>query len=64
MVGHGAADLVVSESTRARIRDGIAANTRRAYQRQDQAFADRCAAEGRSSLPATAQTFTECASSR
>ncbi|WP_440071935.1 hypothetical protein [Streptosporangium sp. OZ121] len=54
----------MSESTRARIRDGIAANTRRAYQRQGQAFADWCAAEVRSSFPATAQTFAEYASSR
>ena len=54
-----AADLVVSESTRARIRDGIAANTRRAYGRHWATFESWCASTGRRPMPATAQTLAE-----
>ena len=54
-----AADLAVSESTRARIRDGVPANTRRAYERQWQAFTAWCVSEGRVALPATGETLAE-----
>lgn len=54
---HTAADLVVSESTRARVLDGIPANTKRAYGRQWDTFTVWCAEEGRRALPATAQTL-------
>lgn len=53
------ADTSVSESTRRRIIDGVAANTRRAYSRQWNDFADWCAEHGRSSLPATPETLAE-----
>lgn len=54
-----AADLAVSERTRARIRDGVAENTRRAYGRQWRAFAAWCSTEGRCPLPTTAETLAE-----
>ncbi|GAT68890.1 integrase [Planomonospora sphaerica] len=59
LAGRGPADLAVSESTRARIHDGVAANTRRAYARQWEEFAAWAAAEGRCSMPATAHTLAE-----
>ncbi|MGI5493868.1 site-specific integrase [Microtetraspora malaysiensis] len=59
VLGHAPTDLAVSESTRARIRDGVAANTRRAYGRQWQMFTDWCHAVGRCPLPATAETLAE-----
>lgn len=42
-----------------RVRDGVAANTKRAYIRQWGQFVDWCAQHGRTSLPATAHTLTE-----
>lgn len=52
-------DTAVSERTRARIADAVAANTRRAYTRQWAAFAAWCAEHDRSALPATAETLAE-----
>lgn len=57
--GHTEADLTVSETTHARIRDGIPANTRRAYERQWDTFAAWCANQGRTPLPATPHTLAE-----
>jgi integrase len=54
-----AADLVLSETTRARIRDGVPANTRRAYEQQWAAFTTWCAGAGRVPLPATGETLAE-----
>src|SRR5258708_5585502 len=52
-------DRAVSERTRERIADGMSANTRRAYDRNLTAFTARCAKEGRSPLPCTAETLAE-----
>lgn len=52
-------DATVSDDTRARITDGMSANTRRAYERQLRRFTEWCATAGRSALPATAQTLAE-----
>jgi integrase len=56
---HSDVDLRVSDSTRARIRDGVPANTRRAYSRQWIEFTDWCTEQGRTPLPATPQTLAE-----
>ncbi|WNV83709.1 site-specific integrase [Umezawaea sp. Da 62-37] len=53
------ADSTVSDSTRKRIADGVAANTVKAYARQWAAFADWCATQGRTPLPATPATLAE-----
>lgn len=58
-ITHTDADLVVSESTRTRMRDGIPPNTRRAYKRQWRDFTDWCTTSGRSQLPATPQTLAD-----
>lgn len=56
---HTAADFALSEETRARIAEGVPANTRRAYARQWAAFTTWCAAGGRVALPATSHTLAE-----
>jgi site-specific recombinase XerD len=56
---HTDADLTVSEATRARIYDGVPANTRRAYSRQWSEFTAWCSERGRTYLPATPQTLAE-----
>lgn len=56
---HTDADLTISEATQARIRDGFAANTRRAYTRQWRDFVDWCTTNGRVPLPATAHTLAD-----
>lgn len=53
------ADLTLSERTRTRITDGVAANTRRAYGRQLAAFTAWCQQHGRTSLPASSETLAE-----
>lgn len=53
------ADIELSERTRERIADGVAANTRKAYGRALAAFTAWCTSHGRSSLPATAETLAE-----
>ncbi|MCW2900634.1 MAG: Site-specific recombinase XerD [Streptosporangiaceae bacterium] len=57
--GHAGIDGFVSESARARILDGVATNTRRAYGRQWDAFTAWCIDQGRTALPATAETLAE-----
>jgi site-specific recombinase XerD len=52
-------DRVLSEATRARIIDGVAANTRKAYERQMTRFTAWCAEHGRTPLPCTAETLAE-----
>lgn len=56
---HTDADLIISEATQARIRDGFAANTQRAYERQWKAFYAWCLAAGRRALPATEFTLAD-----
>ncbi|HEY9522395.1 MAG TPA: site-specific integrase, partial [Thermopolyspora sp.] len=56
---HTPADYTLSDSARARIADGVPANTRRAYQRQWAAFGAWCREQGRVELPATGQTLAE-----
>jgi site-specific recombinase XerD len=56
---HTDADRVVSDRTRARIAEGVAANTTKAYSRQWSTFEAWCAGHGRVSLPATAETAAE-----
>jgi integrase len=56
---HTAADYALSARTRARIADGVPANTRRAYARQWSAFTLWCGEHGRVALPATAHTLAE-----
>lgn len=58
-LGPLATDLAVSETVRARIEDGMSANTRRAYDRWFASFANWCLAAGRTAMPATAQTLAE-----
>lgn len=57
--GSGPEDHTLSDRARARILNGVAANTTTAYERQWTRFADWCAAHGRTALPATAETLTE-----
>ncbi len=52
-------DHTVSESTRARMADGVAQNTRRAYGRALAVFTDWCTAHRRTALPCTPQTLAE-----
>lgn len=59
VIVHTDADLIVSESTRARVRDGVAENTRRAYRQQWNQFADWCTAAGRVPVPATEETLAD-----
>jgi integrase len=59
VVAHTDADLVVSESTRARIHDGVSPNTRRAYERQWDEFVTWCTRAGRMPVPATAETLAD-----
>jgi integrase len=54
-----ALNRTVSEAARARIHDGVPANTRRAYERQWASFTAWCAARGRQVLPATGETLAE-----
>jgi integrase len=49
----------MSDSTRQRIADGVAANTVKAYARQWAGFSEWCAEHGRTSLPATPETLAE-----
>lgn len=58
-VTHTNADLVVSESTRTRIRGGVAKNTTRAYKRQWDDFTTWCRDRGRNPLPATPETLAD-----
>lgn len=55
----GAVDLAVSESTAARIADGIPDNTRRSYTGVWGRFEQWSTEAGRTTLPATAQTLAE-----
>lgn len=55
----GDRDRTVSARTRARILDGVASNTTRAYTRQWTTFTAWCDLHGRVSLPATAETLAE-----
>lgn len=57
--GRAGVDTYLSEAAARRVRDGIPANTRRAYQRAWDRFVHWCAGEGRTALPATPQTLTE-----
>lgn len=57
--GYTAADFFLSDDARDRILNGVPANTRRAYKRQAELFADWCAREGRVPLPATSETLAE-----
>lgn len=52
-------DVELSEATRARISDGVAVNTRKAYARAWSAFAQWCEHHNRSALPATSETLAE-----
>jgi site-specific recombinase XerD len=56
---HTGVDRAVSDRTRARILDGFAANTRRAYTRQWDTFTAWCADTGRTAMPATGETLAE-----
>jgi len=56
---HTITDYTISDTTRARIEAGKAANTRRAYARQWRAFAAWCDEHGRTALPATPHTLAE-----
>jgi site-specific recombinase XerD len=56
---HVGADSALSDSTRQRMMDGVAANTQRAYRRQWDTFTAWCADTGRATLPATGETLTE-----
>jgi site-specific recombinase XerD len=60
-LAHTERDTAVSERTRARIADGVAANTRKAYGRQWLDFTAWCAEHERTALPATAETLAEYA---
>jgi integrase len=56
---HSVADRAVSDRTRERILDAVPDATRRAYGRQWGLFETWCAEQGRSPLPATAETLAE-----
>lgn len=56
---HTDADFTVSDETRQLILDGIADNTRAAYENQWARFAAWCQTQGRVDLPTTAQTIAE-----
>ena len=53
------ADRYLSDGARARILEGVADNTRSAYDRQWARFADWCAEHGRTAPPATPETLAE-----
>ena len=53
------ADLQLSDAARAAVRAGVPESTRRAYDREWNAFVDWCAEHGRTPLPATPETLTE-----
>lgn len=57
------ADRVISPRTRERIEQSVPENTARAYARWWGEFEDWCAAEGRTPLPATPETFADWTSS-
>lgn len=57
------ADRTISDRTRERIERSVPDNTRRAYARWWAEFEDWCAAEHRTPLPATAETFADWTSS-
>ncbi|XVQ15502.1 tyrosine-type recombinase/integrase [Spirillospora sp. CA-255316] len=59
VAAHTTADFTLSERTRRLLFAGVAANTRRAYTRQWDAFQAWCAIRGRCPLPATPETLTE-----
>lgn len=52
-------DQVLSDRARARILDGMPANTQRAYRRQWTEWVAWCESQGRRSLPATPETLAE-----
>lgn len=52
-------DRAVSERTRTRIADGMSDNTRKAYDRNLNAFTAWCSSAARSPLPCTAETLAE-----
>jgi len=56
---HTARDLELSDDTRQAIEDAIPANTKRAYGRQWDTFANWCRQQDRTPLPATAQTLAQ-----
>jgi integrase len=56
------ADRALSDRTRDRLERSVPENTRRAYARQWTQFANWCAAQGRTDLPATGHTLAEYAS--
>lgn len=56
---HTDRDAHLSDRARERIAGGVAKNTTRAYARQWAAFEAWCAREGRTALPATAETLAE-----
>ena len=53
------ADRALSDRTRDRLERSVPENTRRAYARQWTQFANWCAAQGRTDLPATGHTLAE-----
>ncbi|MEV7011922.1 tyrosine-type recombinase/integrase [Streptosporangium sp. NPDC051022] len=55
----GDADRALSAAARARVADGFATTTGRAYARDWSAFTTWCATHGRTPLPATAETLAE-----
>ncbi|WP_406314577.1 hypothetical protein OHA77_39825 [Streptosporangium sp. NBC_01639] len=56
---HAAADFALSEATRAALTEAVPASTRGAYAADMAAFTAWCAGQGRTALPATAETVTE-----
>lgn len=59
----GNLDRTVSDTTRARIADGMSDNTRRAYERNMKAFTAWCADADRTAMPCSAETLAEYVSS-
>jgi len=59
VAGHTDADRYLSDGTRRRILDSVPTNTTLAYTRQWTAFRAWCADQGRTALPATAETLAE-----
>lgn len=57
--GDGEGELVLSAGARARIRDGVPANTRRAYAGAWSRFTTWCEDRGRRALPTSAETLAE-----
>ncbi|MCQ4043862.1 tyrosine-type recombinase/integrase [Streptantibioticus rubrisoli] len=54
-----AADVELSDGTRERLQRSAPENTKRAYTRQWQTFANWCSEQGRTPMPATPQTLAE-----